>query len=332
MNALLYRSLKMSIGFGLAIVIANFLGLQFAVSAGVIAMLNMLDNKKDSARVAWRRIYSSLVGLFISGLVFSLLGFEVINIALFLLLFIPVTIKLHAAEGIIVNTVLASHLIIVGNIDLAIMRNELLLVILGAVVALLLNLHMPNKEQDIITLQQQVEKQIRSLLWTMSLNMRNLCTIHDEEPSILELESLIKDAKKQSYIYMNNQMLYENNYYLEYFQMRQTQVDRLKYMREHLDMVFVDQGEAIILSKFTGRLAFEYNEGNDGTTLHTRLNEIKEDFQSSELPKTRLEFENRAALYQYLNDLEAFIAIKVRFSKKFAGHNKTDLKNIPLDT
>jgi len=318
MNPILYRSLKMSVGFTLAILIAKLMNLDFIVSAGIIAMLNMLDTKKDSARVAWRRFYSSIVGLILAVLVFSVFGYTTLNIGIFLLIFIPIAIHLHAAEGIIVNTVLASHLISYHQITAQVFKNEMSLVVLGALVALLLNLHMPDREKGLKEAQSKVEKQIRALLWTMSLNMRNLCTIHDEEPSILELESIIKDAKKQSYVYMNNHFLQENSYYLEYFQMRQSQLYRLKYMREHLDMVFVNQDEAMTLSRFTGRLAYEYDEGNDGVSLQKRLHEIKLNFQSAELPKSRLDFENRAALFQYLNDLDEFIAIKIRFSDKLA--------------
>ena len=120
---------------------------------------------------------------------------------------------------------------------------------------------------------------------------------------------------------MNNHFLKENTYYLEYFQMRQVQIYRLMYMREHLDMVFVNQDEAMVLSEFTGRLAYEYDEGNDGVSLRDKLMEIREHFQNSELPQSRIEFENRAALFQYLNDLDEFIALKVRFSEKFGHKN-----------
>ncbi len=47
----------------------------------------------------------------------------------------------------------------------------------------------------------------------------------------------------------------------------------------------------MILSKFTGRLAYEYDEGNDGLTLLARLKDIREDFRDTELPKSRIEFE-----------------------------------------
>ena len=309
--------LKMSIGFAFAVFAAELLHLDFSVSAGIITMLNMLDSKKESARVAWRRLYSSAAGLLLAVIIFTLFGYTTLNLGLFLLAFIPLADRFKAREGIIVNTVLASHLLSFHSISIQILINEFTLVIIGAATALIMNLHMPDQEKHLKDMQVRVEQKIRAMLWTMSLNMRNLCTIHDEAPSLIDLENLIRDAKKQSYIYMNNYFLSENSYYLEYFQMRQAQLYRLMYMREHLDMVFVNQGEALTLSEFTGRLAYEYDEGNDGVLLRDKLAELREHFQNSELPQSRIEFENRAALFQFLNDRDEFIALKVRFSEKF---------------
>lgn len=322
MNKVVYRALKMSIGFSVAVFAAEQLHLDFTVSAGIITMLNMLDSKKESAQVAWRRLYSAAAGLILASTIFTLFGYTTMNIGIFLLVFIPIAERFNAKEGIVVNTVLASHLLSYHTVTTQILINEFALVVLGAITALIMNLHMPNQEKQLKDMQIDVEQKIRSLLWTMSLNMKNLCTIHDEEPSLIDLENLIKAAKKRAYIYMNNYFLSENSYYLEYFQMRQAQLYRLMYMREHLDMVFVNQGEAMLLSEFTGHLAYEYDEGNDGLSLLKKLMELRDHFQNSELPKSRIEFENRAALFQYLNDLEEFISLKVRFSEKF---NSSDI-------
>ena len=47
-----------------------------------------------------------------------------------------------------------------------------------------------------------------------------------------------------------------------------------------------------------------------------RLEELKnmrEDMKSLPLPKERVEFENRAMLYQILNELEEFLFVKIQF-------------------
>lgn len=95
--------------------------------------------------------------------------------------------------------------------------------------------------------------------------------------------------------------------------MRLTQFHRLKYMREHLKMVFVIQEEAMLLSSFFEQLALNYKESNDGKTLLIQLNKIRKQFQQSPLPDSQLAFENRAALFQTISDLEEFIKVKLDF-------------------
>ncbi len=319
MSALIYKTLKNTIGFGLAVGLAMALGLSVPVSAGLITVLNMLDNKRDSARVAWRRTYSSVIGLAVAFGLFELIGYHPLVLALFLLVFSPLAVSIGAKEGIVSSTVLASHLLSFGQFSWPLFANEVLLVLIGAGMSLLLSLHMPDREKPLKEAQAHVEKQLRALLWTMSYNMRNLCTIHDEAPNLLDLERDIKKAKRLAYDYMNDFFIKDNPYYMEYFQMRLVQLYRLMYMREHLDMIFVDQGDAMTLSEFTGRLAFEFDEKNDGQALLLRLEEIKDTFKNAPLPTSRLEFENRAALFQYLNDLDEFIQIKARFYERQFG-------------
>lgn len=310
---LFYRTLKLSLGFILAVVITDLLHINFALSAGIITILNMLDTKKDSVKVSWRRLYSSLIGISLSALIFSIFGYHVLNIALFLILFIPITTHLKAKEGLIVNIVLASHLIILESASIPTLLNEFYLVLIGGGVALLLNSHMPSRRKHLVALQQTVDNQIRGSLLTISYSLRNLCTVNSVEPSIDELEKSIKKGKKLSYEHMNNAFFTEDRYYLEYFQMRLTQFHRLKYMREHLKMVFVIQEEAMLLSSFFEELALNYQESNDGKELLMTLNTLREQFQLSPLPQSQLAFENRSALFQTLSDLEAFIKVKLQF-------------------
>ena len=48
---------------------------------------------------------------------------------------------------------------------------------------------------------------------------------------------------------------------------------------------------------------------------------MRGEFKSMNLPSTRLEFENRAMLYQFLNDLEQLLVIKYEFMKNMSLQN-----------
>ena len=65
-----------------------------------------------------------------------------------------------------------------------------------------------------------------------------------------------------------------------------------------------------ILSAFTEEVAVDIYEENDCIVLIDRLSDLKKEYKEMELPKSREEFENRALLFQFLNDLEDFLVIK----------------------
>lgn len=312
----LYKSFKMSIGFALAILIANLLNLDFSVSAGIITMINIVDTKKESARIAWKRIYTSAIGLLLVALIFNTLNFGIYNLVVFLIIFIPIAFKLNAKEGIIVNVVLATHLIELDNIVFAHLYNEFALVVLGAGIALIMNLHMPNKKNLILEAIDDVEEKIKNILVSLSCNIKDMCIISEDDLSLVLLEKEVKSAKKISFEYMNNHWLQDNRYFLEYFNMRLQQVYRLKYMSERLNQVLIDNDIAITLSEFTIRLAIELDELNDGINLLKDVKMLKKNFENLELPNTHNEFIERSAFLQYINDLEEFILIKIRFFEK----------------
>ncbi|MEG0085126.1 MAG: hypothetical protein RR817_01510, partial [Niameybacter sp.] len=60
--------------------------------------------------------------------------------------------------------------------------------------------------------------------------------------------------------------------------------------------------------------------------LLEQLAKLREVFRASSLPKTREEFENRAMLYQYLNDIEHFLEIKQSFRESLTEEEFEEYK------
>ena len=52
------------------------------------------------------------------------------------------------------------------------------------------------------------------------------------------------------------------------------------------------------------------------------LEKVKETFKKMPLPQSRGEFENRAVLYQFFNDVEEFLEIKEEFLKRYTLDGK----------
>ncbi len=313
MPSIFYRTIKITVGVIAAIFLAERLQLDFALSAGVITLLSMMDMKRQSLGIALKRIVAALLALIISAVLFKLFHFSLWSFGLFLLIYIPILLKFNASVGLVVNTVLISHIYSLSEITVGGLLNEVYLMLIGISIALIFNLHMPNSEEEIIKLQRTLEEQIQSFLRSMSFNLKNHCEINGHYVTLMDLKQTIDEGINKALVFINSFYFKENRYYLLYFEMRKHQYGRLRYMQEHCNAIFITQEQASILSDFTLQLSQDIHEFNTGETALNVLEELRVYFKDSDLPKTREEFENRASLYQYLNDLEEFILIKIRF-------------------
>jgi len=317
MKSIIYKTIKITLAILCALYIAFYFKLEFALSAGIITLLTMLDMKRQSIGIATKRLYTGIIAIILSSILFATLGFSLIVFGVFLVLYIPLLLKLEASVGLVVNTVIVTHIYSLGNITWNGLLNEVWIILLGIVVALVFNLHMPNIEEEIKLVQRKIEEQLKAILLSMSYNLKNYCEIDDKKVTLKEFKSTIKEGKGKARIFLNSYYLKDYSYYLEYFEMRQQQYYRLKYMEQHFKSVFITQNEANILGEFTSKIAEEIHEFNNGGTLLLELYELRMCYKQSELPKTREEFENRASLFQYLNDLEEVINIKRRFMEGY---------------
>ncbi len=314
---MLYRVIKMTLGVLVAIYIAVLFKLSFPLSAGIIVMLSLLDTKKQTFSVAWKRIYTAAIGFVLSALIFNWFGFEPWVLGLFLLTFVPISLKLNAPEGVVMNTVIATHFMSFQSITPANVVNELDLLGIGIGVAIILNLHMPSLENELKEKQVEVETHIKRILMQMSFNLKNLCLVENPTDEMDLLESFIKEAKALALKHVNNLLLVDHQIYVDYFQMRLDQFYWMLYMQKHFKNCFITQTEAEMLSEFTEHMAEMLSVENDPKPLLDDLARIRGVIVKQPIPKTQLEFENYSALYQYMNDLETFILLKLEFSKKY---------------
>jgi uncharacterized membrane protein YgaE (UPF0421/DUF939 family) len=206
-----------------------------------------------------------------------------------------------------------THIYTLELVGLSVMVNEMGLLLIGVIIAFLVNLYMPNTENDIHDVQISVEKQIKLVLHKMSLQLINQCSVKEQLDALKKLDELITEGISKAIIYNNNYILKDFSYYVKYFQMRRQQYELLVHMEKHFKRIFVTVEHARPLSKFTEKLANELGESNNCETILEHAFGLLTFYQNSELPLTREAFENRATLFQYLNDITYFIEIKMTF-------------------
>lgn len=307
------RTIKTAVGATLAMLIANALGLKYALSAGIITVMSVQNTKRKSIDAALLRLNSTLLALGVGIVVFTLIGFNSIAFGIYLLFFIPLAVRFKLSEGIVVSSVLVTHLMGEGVITIGLLMNELLLMIIGAGIAIIFNLYMPKMIHQIKKDQLLIEEQFRVVLMCLAGTTASQSVAIDEEILFSSLEKMLVEAKDRAYRHQQNYLLDEVTYYAQYMEMRFMQFQVLSNMRQTLGKVIMTVEQSILLAELTEHIALSLHEFNQADDLIDETNQVLQRCREQELPKTREEFENRAMLFQYLNDLLHLLEIKRNF-------------------
>ncbi|MGL4344809.1 MAG: aromatic acid exporter family protein [Cellulosilyticaceae bacterium] len=304
------RTLKTGIGAAVAMLIAQFIGLMYWPSAGIITILSIQGTKRTSIQIAVKRVIATVVALVLATLLFMIGGHSPVIFGLFLLIFIPITVRFELVDGIVMAAVLVTHLMGEERIGTGILLNEVGLVVVGVSVALILNLYMPSVEAELAISRSHIEQSMYSLFLEMSECLRARASSVQEDTLFISLRDQISKAKVQAYKYANNHVFAKVSPYEKYFEMRDSQYQVMQYMREHYSRLFMTYSETEQVADFTLKVAKTITGQVTAVQLLQELEGLREHFRLSPLPQTREEFENRAMLYQFLNDLEHFLEIK----------------------
>ncbi|MFI3064671.1 aromatic acid exporter family protein [Streptococcus suis] len=318
---LLHRTIKLILATVLSIYLADWLGLSYATSAGIIAILSILDTRKSSFKMARNRLYSTLLALTIATITFYLLGFEIWTLGIYLAIYVPTAYHFRWEAGIAPSTVLVTHLLLEQDISLIFLGNELALFLIGAGLALLFNLYMPSQEKKIEAYHDQVEDLLKQILLRFEAFLLN-GDGRNEAELITQLDKTLDEALKVVYLDRHNQLFQQTNYQVHYFEMRAAQNKILRTMAGNINKCLLEGRENVILSSLFERAAQQLSRENSAKELLLDIELFHATFRERPLPQTREEFETRATLFQLLHDMEAFIRLKVDFYEVYKDEDE----------
>lgn len=310
------RTIKLVLAAVLATYVADWLGLTYATSAGIVAILSVLDTRKSSFKMAQGRLCSTLLALILASLSFSLFGFEIWVLGVYLLCYVPLAYHFKWEAGIAPSTVLVTHLFLEKNISAAFLLEEVAIFAIGASLALLMNSYMPSQTKRIEAYHEEVKELLRNILFrfeTLLLQGDG----RNEAQLINQLDKLLDEALQVVYLDRHNQVFHQTNYQVHYFEMRASQNKILRSMAGHINHCQLESREGIILASLFERAAQQLSRDNSGQELLEDIALFHQMFRERPLPQTREEFEIRAHLFQLLNDMERFIQLKVDFYQTY---------------
>ncbi|MDU2492072.1 MAG: aromatic acid exporter family protein [Clostridium celatum] len=311
---------KMSISATIALLIGNALGLQYATVGAVIAILSIQDTRKKALIISYKRIIACSMGILLSVMLYSLLGNGTLIFGLFLIVLIPLTSRLKAQEGMVPSVVLSTHFLVANNITIELIFNEVLLMIIGIGVAAIANIFMPSLEDKFKDDKEWIEEHYRIIINKMSKSLITHAVDIDEQKLINEVEQRLYASKETAYKIVNNHFFKSSSYYTDYINMRINQFDTIKRMRLHFQRFNIPVEQMNVMADFTLCVSENISEMNDCKSLLMDLEILRIEFKKMELPKTREEFESRAQLLQFLNDMEEFLLIKRNFFTTMKNH------------
>lgn len=309
-----YRTIKSAVGAVVSIMLAQYWGFDNFVSAGILTILCIQVTKKKSLRASWDRILACLFAIVYSIVFFEAIAYHPIVIGLLLLLFIPTAVMFKVSEGIVSSTVIILHFFSAGQVTFDFVVNELAIIVIGIGVALLANLYMPSLDHEIEAYQHKVEANFKKVF----LEIVHYLRVGDSDWDGKEIPETIKwieEAKRLSFQVMENQFLHDDDdeLYYTYFKIREKQFEIIERVLPIVTSISqtVEQGKMI--ADFIEEIAEHIHIGNTADFYLDKLRDMNIIFENMELPKTREEFEIRAALLHFIKEMEQYLLIKRSF-------------------
>ncbi len=309
-RAHLFQGFKIALGATAAIILAELLDLQYAATAGIIAVLSIMGTKRETLRIAGGRVLAYLTALGIAYLCFTLIGYRLLAFGVYLFLFAAICGAARWTYAISLVSVLVSHFLSAGNMGVPMLVNETLIFLIGTVCGILSNLHLRADEDAMRTRMSAVDDAMRAALHALG----------DAPDGITEAQRLLPVLEKEltaaealAVRNADNTLWGKPLYALRYVQMRSNQRKILKQMCVAMAKVRTCPVQHKAVCDLLKRVSDEYHMNNDVTDLLSALDEVLAYMRTQPLPAERPEFEARAVLYYVLLRLQDFLQLKAAF-------------------
>lgn len=310
------QTAKIAIGSSAAIWIAELLNLQFATSAGTIALLTIVTTKWGTLRLAWQRIITYAISVVLAYLTLQAVGSgDWIGYGIYIFLVVLLAEMFGWKATISVNSVIGAHFVTTMDFSPAFILNEFLLVVIGITIAMFLNLFHHNRSRRSVIIQNMrtVESELQMILGEMAaylMNKKMQRNVWEDLHALEEkLESCITDANE----YQGNTFVSHPGYYIDYFEMRMRQCVVLYSLHDEMKKMRKLPKQAQVIAEYILYMADYVVEQNVPEEQLARLDAIVGEMRQEPLPQSHEEFENQALLYHVLMDLEEFLMFKKLF-------------------
>lgn len=310
------RIVKTALAAIAAIYTAVYFGLEPPLGAGILAILGVEVTRMKGLKSAFVRFVASVLGLFFASFVFSLLGFHIWAVAIFILITFPVLSRFHLKDGIVTSSVIVFHLFGREEVTTGIIANEIMLLLAGLGWATVINvIYMPKDEHKLVRHRGTIEESFSVIFKEMAVTLRSPSHVWNGS-EILDAYNAIEEGARRSVLSRENRLWGQERYWTTYFEMRRQQLESVQQMLVELALVYEKFPQAAMIAELLEQLSGDVKSDVYEGSVEERLYALSKLFRTMELPKTREEFEARAALLMLLHELDRYLSIAKRLKKR----------------
>lgn len=264
-----------------------------------------------------------ICALVIAFVCFRVMGFRVVAFGVYLFFFVLMCLKFKWNSAMAMDSVLITHFLSVGRMDLPMIFNELLIFLLGVSAGIIANMHLKKDRAAIEELKDQTDNQMKKILFRMSERIlaEDMTDYNGECFDVLS--DYLRQAKNMADVNYQNQLKKDDVFDVEYLKMREKQCQILHEMYKNVRRIKTTPVQAEKISGFLKTVSEEYHKDNTVEALLLKFHELDDGMKNEPLPEKRSEFEDRAQLFSLLRLLEEFLLVKAEFADRYID-NKED--------
>ena len=314
----LHTAIKMTLVTMIAGLVSRWIGLDYWLTGGVLALLSIQLTKKDSITIGIKRIVDVFFAMVLSTIFFVFLGYDFWVFIIVTFIFSLASWRLKIAEGIVPALVIVTHLLIFGEFSYAFFIDEVLLVVVSIGIAMIFNTFYPTfGEKALRKYIDVIDGYIKDHLLMLSFLIKDF-EYHETYYKHYEfLEKKLSDTIHQVEL-SDKDILFQNDQgYLSYVYMRRTQATYMKHMFDQGAKVKLHHRYAKEISDYVKDLSYAIGLPDEGEKHLKQIHDMLDKYRLSALPRTREEFETRAILYQIMLELETFVKVKIEFYETY---------------
>ena len=175
-----------------------------------------------------------------------------------------------------------------------------------------MNLYMPSVDNKLEEYQKEIEAHFKKIFIEIASYLRTNESTWDGR-ELTETAELIENAKILAFQDIENHFLRDENLYYQYFKIREKQFEIIERVLPAITSIPHQVEQGTMVAEFVEDLSKGIHPGNTVLFYLEKLLRMKAEFENMELPKTREEFETRAALLHFVNEMEQFLLLKRSF-------------------